>query len=263
MLDRLDEAEAAQRAFMASIGHELRTPITVARGHLELLEAMDGNDPDAVAETVTILRDELTRMGRLVEDLMAIARADMDDFVRPRDLELVQWFEELELRLSGLEAGSATRIDPPPPVLLHADPDRLAQAVLNLVTNAHLHTPAGTRIRVNARLAEAHVVIAVEDDGPGIPEAIREEVFAPFIRAGETPSSTGLGLAVVKAVVTAHGGDVTMDTDSSGTRVQLRLPWTPTAPDDVAADDDPADTLELAIADPAEASPTLRLHRPR
>ena len=262
MLDRLDEASAAQREFMASIGHELRTPITVARGHLELLETMDGNDPEAVAETVTILRDELTRMGRLVEDVMAIARVDMDDFVRPRDVELVQWFEELELRLSGLGAASETRIDPPPPVLLHADPDRLAQAVLNLVTNAYLHTPAGTRVRISARLAEAHVVIAVEDDGPGIPEAIRDDAFAPFIHAGEAPSSTGLGLSVVKAVVTAHGGDISLDTGSSGTRVELHLPWTPTTPDDVPAEDDPTDTLELAIADPAETNPALRLRRP-
>jgi hypothetical protein len=83
MLDRLEQAASAQQEFMASIGHELRTPITIARGHLELLQTVDQDDPDAVDETVAIVQDELDRMGRLVEDLMAIARADMEDFVRP------------------------------------------------------------------------------------------------------------------------------------------------------------------------------------
>jgi two-component system, OmpR family, sensor kinase len=225
MLERLDEASAAQREFMASIGHELRTPITIARGHLELLRTADPGDTSAVAETTAILEDELGRMGRLVEDLMAIARSEMEDFVRPRPLELVQWFEELELKLAGLPgAGATVRIVPPPPITVDVDPDRLAQAVLNLVNNAQVHTPPDTRIEVRAVAGTDHVAIEVSDDGPGIPETIREQVFDPFVR-GDTPGATGLGLAVARAVVHAHGGSIDLDTGTHGTRMRLVLPW--------------------------------------
>jgi two-component system, OmpR family, sensor kinase len=225
MLDRLDAASAAQREFMASIGHELRTPITIARGHLELLRGAGPGDASAVAETTAILEDELGRMGRLVDDLMAIARSEMEDFVRPRPLELVQWFEELELKLAGLGGGAArVRILPPPPITIDVDPDRLAQAVLNLVNNAQVHTPPDTRIEVRAVAGNDHVAIEVADDGPGIPEAIREQVFDPFVR-GDTPGATGLGLAVTHAVVSAHGGTIELHTGPPGTRIRLLLPW--------------------------------------
>jgi two-component system, OmpR family, sensor kinase len=267
MLDRLEQATAAQHEFMASIGHELRTPITIARGHLELLETVGRDDPEALTETVAIVQDEMGRMTRLVEDLMAIARSDMEDFVRPRPLELVSWFEELELRIAATPAGSVTRIEPPPPVTLHADPDRLAQAVLNLVTNAHLHTPEGTRVAVRARLEPDRVAILVADDGPGIPEEIRDEVFAPFVRAGEAPSSTGLGLSVVQAVVAAHDGEVTMSTGERGTAFVLHLPWRPVGPDDGELPaDEPVDPEFVPVRGPAleatvEPLPTAQLDR--
>lgn len=225
MLDRLERATAAQREFMASIGHELRTPITIARGHLELLGTVERGDPLAQAETVAILQDELGRMSRLVDDLMAIARSDMEDFVRPRELELVSWFEELELKVAAMSAAPAVRILPPPPIMLLVDPDRLSQAVLNLVNNAHVHTQDGTRIVVSAVLLPGHLGIRVADDGQGIPEDIRDEAFTPFVRSGDQPNSTGLGLSVVQAVVAAHGGRVDLDTGSDGTTFTLLVPW--------------------------------------
>jgi two-component system, OmpR family, sensor kinase len=225
MLDRLEAASQQQRQFMASIGHELRTPITIARGHLELLERVARDDPTAVDETVGIVQDELARMGRLVEDLMAIARSEMEDFARPRDLDLVGWFEDLELKLAGTTAGVGVQILPPLPATLHADPERLSQAVLNLVTNAHVHTPPGTPVRVRAEERTDAIALVVEDQGPGIPAEIREEVFAPFVRAGDAPTSTGLGLSVVKAVVDAHGGSIEVATGDRGTRIALVLPW--------------------------------------
>jgi signal transduction histidine kinase len=223
MLTRLERASEAQTEFMASVSHELRTPITIVRGHLELLRKVDRDDRDALRETVAVVEDELGRMSRLVDDLMAIARSEMAGFIRPRDLELVAFFEELELKLAGLHLTSV-HIEPPPPVTVRGDPDRLAQAVLNLVVNAHLHTPEGTRIHVRAREDGDAVVLEVVDDGPGIPEAIRDEVFAPFVRASDAPTSTGLGLAVVRAVVEAHGGRVELATGSDGTRFTLHLP---------------------------------------
>jgi two-component system, OmpR family, sensor kinase len=286
MLDRLDAAAAAQDTFMASIGHELRTPITIARGHLEVLQSLDRDDTEAVRETVAIVQDELTRMGRLVEDLMAIARSEMPDFVRPRELELVGWFEELELRLAPTDPDQGVRILPPPPVHVRADPDRLAQAVLNLVTNARLHTPPGTLVQVTAACTADRVVIGVSDDGPGIPAEIRDRLFEPFVRAGEVPTSTGLGLSVVRAVAEAHGGEVAFATGDQGTRVELRIPWSPSDDEDevggvgdvgetgdadevgdvgemgdVSHQPTADDTVELPVtSSSSDTDPTLRIH---
>lgn len=258
MLRRLDQATKTQQQFMASIGHELRTPITIARGHLELLQTLGPQDGAALDDTVGIVRDELSRMGHLVEDLMAIARSDMEDFVRPRPLELVGWFEELELRLRGTPGGADVTILPPPPVTLHADPDRLAQAILNLVANAHTHTPDNTPIRLRATPRHEALVLVVEDQGPGIDPAIRDDVFAPFVRAGSAPGSTGLGLAVVRAVVEAHGGRIELDTSTAGTRIGLVLP-APAPTEDTAPQ---AGDTRPASAAPRSSPPSSTPSRP-
>ncbi len=248
MLARLEAASIQQREFMASVGHELRTPITIARGHLELLHTLDRDD-DAFADTVAILRDELGRMGRMVEDLMAIARAEMNDLVEPRTVELVGWFEDLELRLAGIGVGREVVVLPPPPVHVEVDPGRLAQAVLNLVLNAVVHTPDGTPVRVSATAGGSSLIVHVADDGPGIPEEIRDDPFRAFARAGEAPGSTGLGLAVVKAVVHAHRGEIGVDTSSTGTRFDLRLPWTGTESGSVdAVVDSASDAADATVA---------------
>jgi len=241
MLDRLEASARQQQEFLASVGHELRTPITIARGHLELLTTVDRGDPAAVDTTAAIVRDELGRMGRLVDDLMAIARVQTADFIRPRPLELVAWFEELELKIAATPAGEATRVLPPPPVELRADPDRLAQAVLNLTTNAALHTPDGTPITVAAEVdhARQRLTLRVSDEGPGIDPDILDEVFSPFVRAGDARDSTGLGLAVVEAVITAHGGDVEVSSGPTGTAVTLRLPLRQSSPPPADADPRP------------------------
>lgn len=250
MLDRLDTARAAQETFMASIGHELRTPITIARGHLELLGTTSTPDPDRVAETVGIVAEELDRMGRLVEDLMAIARADMDDLVQPRPVDLVQWFEDLELRLAGVRGPAHLRILPPPAVTLLADPDRLAQAVLNLVVNAQTHTPAGTRVEVRASQAAETVRITVQDAGQGIPEELQATVFEPFVHGGRA-GSTGLGLAVVRAVADAHGGQLELTSSPAGTRVDLVLPFI------AAAAADPAKGVATSLGSRPNPDPTV------
>ncbi len=253
MLDRLESATSQQEEFLASVGHELRTPITIARGNLELLTTVDRDDPDAVATTIAIVGDELGRMGRLVEDLMTIARVRTPDFVRPRELDLVAWFEELELKLRVTADGQRAAIVPPPPVTLYADPDRLTQAVLNLTTNAAIHNPPGTPIRVRCVLdtERDRLLVVVEDDGHGIDPQIIDEVFAPFVRAGDATDSTGLGLAVVQAVVTAHGGEIGVRSDRTGTAITLALPWQPNAEDEDAEDAGTGPTLEPSGTGPS------------
>jgi signal transduction histidine kinase len=210
---------------LAAISHELRTPITIARGHIETLESVGSRDPEALSETASVIREELHRMARLVEDLMALARSDTEDFVIPEAVSLPRFFEELELRLTGLGVDRAT-LYTPPRVTIRADADRLAQAVLNLVVNAHLHAPESSRIEVSAHRNADAVVIVVCDDGPGIDRAIRESAFEPFVKGSTIGShdSTGLGLAVVAAVVKAHGGAAKLDTGDGGTTVSLHIP---------------------------------------
>jgi len=225
MLERLQRATRDRRDFLAAISHELRTPITIARGHIETLESVGSRDPEALSETASVIREELHRMARLVEDLMALARSDTEDFVIPEAVSLPRFFEELELRLTGLGVDRAT-LYTPPRVTIRADADRLAQAVLNLVVNAHLHAPESSRIEVSAHRNADAVVIVVCDDGPGIDRAIRESAFEPFVKGSTIGShdSTGLGLAVVAAVVKAHGGAAKLDTGDGGTTVSLHIP---------------------------------------
>ena len=221
MLARLESASESERQFMATVSHELRTPITIARGHIETLEAIGMHDEEAVTETVAVVRDELLRMGRLVEDLMALARSGTDEFIQRSRVELPAFFVDLRMRLSGLHLGDV-RLGDAPDVAVDADADRLAQALLNLVINAGVHTPPGTSVALTCRVSEGWVVFTVIDDGPGMEEAIRRDAFEAFVSG--TGGSTGLGLAVVRAVAEGHGGDVRLDSARAGTAVTLRIP---------------------------------------
>jgi two-component system OmpR family sensor kinase len=225
MLERLESTARSRREFLAQISHELRTPVTIARGHMEALEAVGTRDPAAVSETAAVVADELQLIARLVEDLMALARSEIEDFVVPEAMTLPRFFEELGFRLTGLGVHGVVLQDPPG-VTIQADADRLAQAILNLVVNADLHTPEETRIEVGAEMSSDSVAIFVRDEGSGIDPAIRDRVFESFVSDPNAPrgGSTGLGLAVVAAVAKAHGGSVEVDTGHSGTTVTLRIP---------------------------------------
>ncbi|MEX0592905.1 MAG: HAMP domain-containing sensor histidine kinase, partial [Nitriliruptoraceae bacterium] len=222
MLERIELAADRQRWLVASVSHELRTPVTIARGHLELLTNQLAPTDKAI-ETTTILRDELVRLGGMIEDLLAIARADTDDFIRVRRVGLVQWFEDLEFRLAGHPASEQLVIEPPPSVHIEVDPERLTQATINLVSNASRHNPPGTAIRVHATHDNGRISVIVSDNGDGIPDEIRAHLFEPFTRAGDAEGSTGLGLSVVKSVVDAHNGVLLVDSSPHGTTVTIEL----------------------------------------
>jgi two-component system OmpR family sensor kinase len=222
MLVRLEEAAAGQRKFMATASHELRTPVTIARGHIELLQSVGVEDARIRAETVELVKKELVRMQRLVDDLMAVARSSAEGFVVMRPLSLRAFFEDLELRLAGLDMRSVS-LAPVPELTIEADGERLAQAVLNLVVNAVVHTPEGTHVEVGAREDGDAVAIFVRDDGPGIDPAIRDTMFVPFVKGGSADQSSGLGLAVVAAIVEAHDGTVRVETGERGTTFTIRI----------------------------------------
>jgi signal transduction histidine kinase len=205
MLDRLDYAFTSQRAFMADVSHELRTPITIIRGHLETL----GDDPAERREAQAIVTDELDRMSRLVDDLLVLARASRPDFLRvePLDLDLLthDLFSKAS-RLGDREWG----LDAVALGLIHADRQRITQAVMNLADNAVRHTEEGDRISLGSSADERETRIWVRDTGTGISEQDQRRIFERFA-AGERRGGAGLGLAIVRAVADAHGGRVDLD----------------------------------------------------
>jgi signal transduction histidine kinase len=225
MLDRLEAAFASQRALVSDAGHELRTPITIVRGHLELL----GDDPGEREETIALVTDELDRMARFVDDLLTLAKAEQADFLHLGPLDLDVLTDELyakaraladrDWRLAGHGAGRIT-----------ADRQRLTQAIMQLAQNAVQHTQPGDRIALGSALRNGHARMWVADSGPGVPAAERERIFDRFHRAGDRRLSegAGLGLSIVSAIAQAHGGRVELDSrEGAGATFTLIVPTEP------------------------------------
>jgi signal transduction histidine kinase len=238
MLDRLAVAFQAQQEFMADASHELRTPLTVIRGQLEVLAATEHPDPEEVKHVERMVQAEVTRMSRLVDDLLLLTAADRSDFLRMESVDLPDFVDELWDGLS-LTADRRFELGPVPVGMLRADPDRLAQAVRNLARNSIDFTDEGSglvRLEVTDR-AGGRLGFAVIDDGPGIPPQERERVFERLYRTDPSRSRSaggaGLGLSIVRAIVEAHGGEahITSGPGGRGARVEFVLPgFRPTVP---------------------------------
>jgi len=231
MLDRLADAFAGQRAFVADASHELRTPLTVIRGQLEVLAAQDHPPEDEVRRVEQLVQAEVARITRLVDDLLLLARSEQTAFLEIERVPLDQFVGDLWDGFTLLDEKRVFELGPVPAGTLQADPDRLAQALRNLVTNAIAHTtPDSGRVLLHVeRAGPGWVRFVVQDDGPGIPEEQREAVFDRFHRtdAGRARAAggTGLGLAIVKAIAEAHHGRVRATSSAlGGARIELELP---------------------------------------
>ena len=226
MLDRLAAAFATQQAFVDDAGHELRTPITIVRGHLELL----GDDADERRDTVALVTDELDRMSRIVDDLLLLAKLEHPGLLRTETVAVEPFTEELfaKARTFGdrrwaLESTAA--------VTIVADPQRLTQAVLNLARNAVDHAGPDAAISLGSAASHGEVRFWVADTGTGIAEHERAAVFERFTRGGDRrrrSEGAGLGLAIVRAVAEAHAGTVELDSGpGGGSRFTLTIPTDP------------------------------------
>ncbi|TLW91872.1 HAMP domain-containing histidine kinase [Saccharomonospora piscinae] len=211
MLDRVERAVAVQRRFVDDAGHELRTPITIVRGHLEVL---DPADPEDVASTVALVDDELSRMNRMVSDLLLLARSEQPEFLRAEPVDVAALTESIVEKVTGLGQRQWV-LDGLARVEAVLDPQRITQAVVALADNAARHTPDGGRIAVGSEQAAGVVRFHVADSGPGVAEADRDRIFERFARggAGRRTEGAGLGLSIVRAVATAHGGRVVLDSE--------------------------------------------------
>lgn len=203
MLDRLEAAFGAHREALDDAGHELRTPITVIRGHLELMRTAD---PADVAEARDLVLDELDRMHRLVEDLIMLAKAQRPDFVRPTEVELGTLVDDVLDKVRGM-AERHWLVDNRAEAVVRLDAQRVTQALLQLVSNAIAFTSPADTIAVGAAVESDGVRLWVRDTGRGIAPEHLEVVFERFTRLGDRRGDgSGLGLAIVRAIAEAHHG---------------------------------------------------------
>ncbi|HKA66575.1 MAG TPA: ATP-binding protein, partial [Solirubrobacterales bacterium] len=238
MLRSLDAARAEregamqkQREFVADASHELRTPLTSVLANLELLQASLGTPGQAEdREIVDSALRSSRRMSRLVGDLLLLARADAGRLDKHRRCDLAAVAGDATAEAAPLMGDRTLSVDNDRPLRVEGSPDELHRMVLNLLDNAARHTPAGARIELRLREEDGDAVVEVADDGPGIPAAMREQVFDRFVR-GEGPADTaggtgtGLGLAIVSAVAASHGGTVeAAESDLGGALFRVRIP---------------------------------------
>ncbi len=211
MLERLEAAFATQRRFTDDAGHELRTPITVIRGHLELM----GDDPDDRRRTMELVSDELDRMTRMVDDLLTLARTEQPDFLHLRVVDL----DELTIRMLQNARGLAPRdwrLEGAAEGRATIDEQRLMQAVLQLAANAVRHTTEGGMVALGSRILDGHVRFWVRDSGPGVSIEDRDRIFERFYRGRSgyrRSEGAGLGLSIVRAIAEAHGGRVAVESE--------------------------------------------------
>ncbi len=224
MLTQLDASFTAQRRLLADVSHQLRTPLTVARGHLEVLARQRPDLDGEEAETVSLVVDELTQMSLMVDRLLMLGQALEPDFLLEEDIEVPALLQEV-LDAAQVMAPRRWLLEPVPQVCVWADHAKLRGALLNLVDNAVKATGDDGTIRLAARVG-TEVVFEVSDDGRGISVEDQQLVFDRFRRFAESAyGGTGLGLAIVKAVAEAHGGRVELTSAAGrGCRVTMMLP---------------------------------------
>jgi two-component system OmpR family sensor kinase len=223
MLDRLQAAFVGQRQFLDDAGHELKTPLTVLRGHLELLDT--GNERE-IAETRALLLDEVDRMARLVGDLILLAKSNRPDFLHLSPVDPADLVASVQAKARGL-GDRAWTIDHTTHHSTAMDEQRLTQALLQLADNAVKHTSDGDEIGVGSSYDGRALRLWVRDTGPGVPAADREVIFERFGRSSVAADDEGfgLGLSIVTAIARAHGGSVHVeDADPPGARFVITLP---------------------------------------
>lgn len=226
MMDRLQAAFSTQRNFINDAGHELRTPITIIRGHLELM----GDDPQEKEETVVLVLDELDRMSRFVEDLILLAKAERPDFLLLETVSIKQLTEELFVKAKGL-ADRNWCLDKAASCQIVIDRQRLTQAVMNVAGNATNYTTNTDTIAIGSALIKDKVHFWVRDTGEGIAYEDQKRIFERFARAANSrrrSEGAGLGLSIVKAIVEAHDGEVTLKSKpKKGATFTIILPLQP------------------------------------
>ena len=221
---------AHQQAFLHDASHELRTPVTIARGHLELLR----REEPVEAPELEVALDELGRMERIVDRLLLLAKAEQPDFVHLTDIEVEAFLSDVFMRWSEV-APRAWRLDVDVSGPVHADPEALRDALDALLENAVKYTEPGDGIELRAHAEGPGIVIEIADEGCGVPPEALGRIFDRFARADgartRAQGGVGLGLAIVAAIAKAHEGLCTVESREDGATFRLHLPVAPASPD--------------------------------
>jgi two-component system, OmpR family, sensor kinase len=230
MLDRLERAFTGQRQFLDDAGHELKTPLTVLQGHLEL---MDTTDPGEVDTTRELLLDEVDRMSRLVNELIMLAKTDRPDFFRFEQVDVAPYLDTVLEKCRALGPRGWV-LDENAEYAAVIDEQRITQALLQLAQNAVKHTDEGDQIGLGARVdPDRGLLLWVRDTGPGVADEAKARIFDRFsrdrVRADD--EGFGLGLSIVAAIARAHGGAARVD-DAPGCGAVFSLVLPPTRKDD-------------------------------
>ncbi|MEU1474254.1 HAMP domain-containing sensor histidine kinase [Streptomyces sp. NPDC005760] len=245
MLEHIDdslavraEAEQRLRRFVADASHELRTPLMSVRGYADLFQYAAANAPEERDKHLARLRAEAARMGFLLDDLLLLARldaAEVETPLRPAEVDLVELVEHAADAFRASHPHHPLSFEEGPQALkLRLDPQRVRQVLDNLLTNAAVHTPAGTKVSVGVRVRDGYAQVRIADGGPGIPAGDRERVFDRFYRVDKARSrdrgGSGLGLAVASSLVRAHGGTIELRSEPGSTVFTVSLPLSLTKP---------------------------------
>jgi len=227
MMDRLEEGFHRQRAFVSDASHELRSPLTVLRGRIEQLSDRAGDRAAVITEAEELMR-EVRRMERLTDDMLTLAKAERGSLLERRRISIDDFVTDLERDLPLLGEREYV-VESVLHGELDADPDRLAQVLRNLVTNAVRHTAVDGHIEITLGSRNGDAVFAVRDDGTGIEPAELGRIFDRFHRTDEGRSraegGSGLGLAIAKAIVEAHGGTIDVVSPAGqGATVRFSIP---------------------------------------
>jgi signal transduction histidine kinase len=225
-VERLADERASllerQERFLHDASHELRTPVTIARGHLEVLQRTAGQ-----AQEIEVALDELARIEHILGRLLLLAKADHPDFITWSDIDVEPFLEDVFVRWTAA-AQRAWCLGPLPVGSLRADPETLRNALDALLENAVKHTQVSDAIELSAVASGSEIAIRVADQGSGIPQDAVDRIFERFARADpartRAEGGVGLGLAIVDAIAKAHGGRCTVATSMRGSTFELRLP---------------------------------------
>ncbi|HEX4726454.1 MAG TPA: HAMP domain-containing sensor histidine kinase [Jatrophihabitans sp.] len=241
MLDRIGAAlterqrsEDRLRQFLADASHELRTPLAVVRSHSELIGRQATGLTPEVSRSLGRIESAAGRMSRLVDDLLLLARLDSGQALQHEQVDLSRLAVEAvaDARITGPQQRWSLDL-PDHPVTVRGDEYRLQQVIVNLLSNARMHTPPGTRVRLSIAELDDAVELLVHDDGPGFPAGLAERAHERFVRGAtrrasdsgaDSSGGSGLGLAIAHSVVTAHRGSIQIDSEPGDTTIRIRLP---------------------------------------
>ena len=213
-------SEERLRQFVADASHELRTPLSSIRGYAELFHRGASSNPEDLGKAMSRIESESIRMGKLVDDLLLLARLDEGRPLELRPVDLSQLAVDAAADQAAADRHHPLSVVAPEPVVVAGDEARLRQVINNLARNAVVHTPDGTRVEILTKSGEGRGILLVVDHGPGVPSEAADRIFERFVRVdrsrGRARGGAGLGLAIVAAIVSSHRGAVTLETTPGG-----------------------------------------------